>query len=429
LKIPSRLSSVVLWSVISAAFIGPGTVTTAVAAGSQFQLDLLWAITFATVGCVVLQEVSARITIASGRTLGQALLLTYGESKGAAAQWILGISVILGCAAYEAGNILGAVSGLNLITGWQNTWLTILVTLSAGAVLWVGGKSWISNLMTLLVVVMGIAFAALAMSASYEPSVLMKSIIVPSVPPGAELLVLGLVGTTIVPYNIFIGAGISKGQTIPLMRVGLTVSVLIGGSITAFILLAGNSIESFTSFSELARGMSDKVGSWGAAAMAVGLFAAGFSSAITAPYAASIISTTVFGATSTWKVRLVWGSVLLTGFAFGISGVRPIPVILAVQAINGLILPLLTVYLIFVVNDARIVTRQYVPGAVYNLVLLSILFIVLLISLNNVDRSLIAWFGLDSPHLILNISLSAIGTLLVAGWLVRTSARKDGEKL
>jgi manganese transport protein len=111
-----------------------------VAAGSQFQLDLLWAITFATVGCVVLQEVSARITIASGRTLGQALLLTYGESKGAAAQWILGISVILGCAAYEAGNILGAVSGLNLITGWQNTWLTILVTLSAGAVLWVGGK-------------------------------------------------------------------------------------------------------------------------------------------------------------------------------------------------------------------------------------------------------------------------------------------------
>jgi manganese transport protein len=175
--------------------------------------------------------------------------------------------------------------------------------------------------------------------------------------------------------------------------------------------------------------MSDKVGSWGAAAMAVGLFAAGFSSAITAPYAASIISTTVFGATSTWKVRLVWGSVLLTGFAFGISGVRPIPVILAVQAINGLILPLLTVYLIFVVNDARIVTRQYVPGAVYNLVLLSILFIVLLISLNNVDRSLIAWFGLDSPHLILNISLSAIGTLLVAGWLVRTSARKDGEKL
>jgi manganese transport protein len=400
-----------------------------VAAGSQFQLDLLWAITFATVGCVVLQEVSARITIASGRTLGQALLLTYGESKGAAAQWILGISVILGCAAYEAGNILGAVSGLNLITGWQNTWLTILVTLSAGAVLWVGGKSWISNLMTLLVVVMGIAFAALAMSASYEPSVLMKSIIVPSVPPGAELLVLGLVGTTIVPYNIFIGAGISKGQTIPLMRVGLTVSVLIGGSITAFILLAGNSIESFTSFSELARGMSDKVGSWGAAAMAVGLFAAGFSSAITAPYASSIISTTVFGATSTWKVRLVWGSVLLTGFAFGISGVRPIPVILAVQAINGLILPLLTVYLIFVVNDARIVTRQYVPGAVYNLVLLSILFIVLLISLNNVDRSLIAWFGLDSPHLILNISLSAIGTLLVAGWLVRTSARKDGEKL
>lgn len=380
-------------------------------------------------GCIVLQEVSARITIASGKTLGQALLLTFGDRKGTTAQWILGISVILGCAAYEAGNILGAVSGLNLLTGWPSGLLTIVVTLAAGSVLWVGGKSWISNLMTFLVIVMGIAFAALAASASYDTSVLVRSIIVPSVPPGSELLVLGLVGTTIVPYNIFIGAGISKGQTIPLMRTGVTISVLIGGLITAAILLAGNSIESFNSFPELAKGMSDKVGAWGAAALAVGLFAAGFSSAMTSPYAASIISTTVFGTTSARNARFVWGAVLLTGFAFGISGVRPIPVILAVQAINGLILPLLTVYLIFVVNDERIVTREHVPGLLYNIVLLIILFIVLLISLNNIDKSLISWFGFESDHLVLTLSLSAIGTAVVGGFLLRGTLTGNRLKL
>jgi manganese transport protein len=412
--IPSRLSSVILWSVISAAFIGPGTVTTAVAAGAQFQLSLLWTITFATFGCIVLQEVSARITIASGLTLGQALAHTFGVRRGKTAQWILGVSVMLGCAAYEAGNILGAVSGLRLVTGVSSTLLTIFVTVTAAAVLWAKGKSLISAIMTSLVCVMGIAFVALAASTPLDASAVAKSFFVPSLPLGSGLLVLGLVGTTIVPYNIFIGAGISKGQTIPLMRVGLSVTVLVGGAITAAIVLAGNSIGSFTSFPDLAKAMEEKVGGWGSTAVAFGLFAAGFSSAITSPYAASIISSTVLGTTEEWKSRLVWASVLLTGFVFGISGVKPIPVILAVQAINGMILPLLTIYLIAVVNDEGIVTKRHVPGLAYNLVLLAILFIVLVISLNNIDKSLISWSGLSGDHLTSTLTISALGTLIIA---------------
>ena len=111
----NTLSSVILWSVISAAFIGPGTVTTAVTAGSQFKLNLLWAVTFSTIGCILLQEVSARITIASGLTFGESLIKKFGPSTGKMLQWLVGGSVIFGCAAYEAGNILGAVAGLHLL--------------------------------------------------------------------------------------------------------------------------------------------------------------------------------------------------------------------------------------------------------------------------------------------------------------------------
>ena len=399
---------------ISAAFIGPGTVTTAVSAGSQFGLDLLWAVTFATLGCIVLQEVSARITIASGLTLGAAMIASFGERKGRAAQWVVGISVMLGCAAYEAGNILGAVSGLNLVIAWPGWLLTIIVTVASGAILWSSRSKWISSIMTLLVLVMGIAFAALALSQDLGPISLLKSSVVPVIPTGSELLVLGLVGTTIVPYNIFLGSGISKGQTLPLMRIGVSISVLIGGLITAFILLAGNSIASFGSFHELATAMSEKVGNWGAVALAMGLFAAGFSSAITSPYAASIITSTVLGDDHKGRIRATWMLVLLTGFVFGISGVRPIPVILAVQAINGLILPLLAAYLILVVNDERIVTKAHMPGMIYNIVLLIILFVVLLIGLNNVDKSLIAWFGLTGSHLGLIVVVSALAGLGIA---------------
>jgi Mn2+/Fe2+ NRAMP family transporter len=396
-KPPSTLSSVILWSVISAAFIGPGTVTTAVSAGSNYGLTLLWAVIFATFGCIALQELSARITIASGMTFGESLLKKFGPRNGRVLQWLVGGAVVFGCAAYEAGNILGAVAGLNLLTGWSNTLLTILVTTVSGAVLWFRGKDLISNLMTTLVVIMGVAFTTLAFSQDFTIKDLATSAITPVIPSGAELIVLGLIGTTIVPYNIFIGAGISKGQTIPLMRVGLSMSVAIGGTITAAILIAGISIRNFDSFEEIAAAMSQQVGQWGAYAVAFGLFAAGFSSAITSPFASSLIATTVFGFSSEWKVRLVWLLVLLTGFVFGISGARPIPVILAVQALNGLILPLITMYLIIIVNDESIVPKKAAHGSRYNIVLMVIMLAVSLIGVSNIDKSTSAAFGLSEP--------------------------------
>ncbi|MBK5279529.1 MAG: divalent metal cation transporter, partial [Bacteroidia bacterium] len=93
-----KVSSVILWSVISAAFIGPGTVTTAVTAGYQFQLDLLWAVVFATASCIILQETSARIVIASGLSLGEAVVKKFGNKNGFWINMFIGISIVIGCA-------------------------------------------------------------------------------------------------------------------------------------------------------------------------------------------------------------------------------------------------------------------------------------------------------------------------------------------
>jgi manganese transport protein len=421
----NKLSSVILWSVISAAFIGPGTVTTAVTAGSEFHLSLLWAVTFSTLACILLQEISARIAIASGLTFGESLTKKFGVGMGRALQWIVGGSVIFGCAAYEAGNILGAVAGLNLITGWKTVGLTIAVTAASAGILWIGGKNWISNLMMALVVIMGVAFAALAFSQETSARGLISSAFVPSIPVGSEWIVLGLVGTTIVPYNIFIGSGISKGETIPLMRIGLAISVTIGGLITAAILIAGISIEKFSSFQELSQVITAQVGAWGGLALALGLFAAGFSSAITSPYAASLIATTVFGFKKINHVRWIWALVLLTGFLFGISGVKPIPVILAVQAINGLILPLLTLYLILIVNDRNIVPKHHQHGVAYNAILLVILFTVLLIGFSNIDKSISTALLLESTsHFMIVIILSVVIVLYTSFLVFRDKSKE-----
>ncbi|MBX2947168.1 MAG: divalent metal cation transporter [Cyclobacteriaceae bacterium] len=419
---PSKLSSVILYSVISAAFIGPGTITTAITAGATHQLQLLWAVALGTLGCLVLQETSARVVISSGLNLGQASQKCFGNTWGKALMVLVGVTVMLGCAAYEAGNILGAVSGLNLLSAVNTKALTILIVVCAFVVLWTNKRQVISWLMTILVGLMGFAFFVLALQQPFSVVDVLKYAVAPTFPSGSALLILGLVGTTIVPYNIFLGSGISKGKTIPLMRIGLTVSVLMGGMITAAILIAGASVQAFSSFPELAESLREKLGPIGSLALGVGLFAAGLSSSITAPYASAIIASTIFGWEDQRRLRWVWGIVLLVGFSFGISGVKPIPVILTVQALNGLILPLLVALLVFLINSKVLIAENYRQGWMANIVLLFIFGSVMLIGLNQVEKTLIAAGWFETTHIGVLAVLSIVLIALVGFWAI---SRRD----
>jgi manganese transport protein len=93
-----RFLQILFWSVISAAFIGPGTVTTAASSGARFGYSLLWALLFSTVACLVLQEASARVTIVSGRTLAGAIRRRFRGGAGGVlvTAMVLG-AVVLGC--------------------------------------------------------------------------------------------------------------------------------------------------------------------------------------------------------------------------------------------------------------------------------------------------------------------------------------------
>jgi len=115
--VKQRLINILFWSVIAAAFIGPGTVTTAASAGAGFGYALIWTLIFSVAACYVLQEASARITAVSGINLGQAMRQEYSSTiPGKAITWLALIAIVTGCAAFEAGNILGAVAGIGIIT-------------------------------------------------------------------------------------------------------------------------------------------------------------------------------------------------------------------------------------------------------------------------------------------------------------------------
>lgn len=342
----SSWSRAVVWSLIAAAFIGPGTVTTAARAGSEGGWGYLPFVILAAFAGFLLMEMAARLTLVSGQTLGQIL--------GTRRRWLAiscFVAVLLGCVAYQAGNLVGALGGLQLILGLDRWWVLVLAA-AAAVVLWPGETKWIARSLAGVVTLMAVVFIVAAGQLLFSGTSL----------SGNELVrtgtVIGLVGTTIVPYNFFLAAGLSKGQLLGDMRTGLLLSFFVGGIITMGIVLVGSVATSFTNFADLARTLDAVLGDWSKVVLGIGLFAAGFSSAVTAPLAAAIAGRELLvrepGADSPVKkarFRMIWGGVLLIGVVVGLLKIDIITIILAAQVANGLLLPLVAAIVLVFAND------------------------------------------------------------------------------
>lgn len=401
MKIKSGILNVLFWSVISAAFIGPGTITTAAKAGAVFQFDLLWALSFSIIACLVLQEASARITILSGMNLGQAIYKQYENKKN---KWLVIIAVfgaiILGSAAYETGNILGAISGLGLIFGdsLKNLFVIIICT-TAIIALSLSSQKTLARVLGFIVVTMGISFFITAILVKPDFSLILKGSFIPKIKDlntsGSGLLILGLIGTTVVPYNLFLGSGISsKDQKLSEMRFGLAVAIILGGIISMAVLVTGTAISGEFSFQALGETITNNLGTWALYLFGFGLFAAGFTSAITAPLASALTARSITGnenhpgwSNKSFKFRLVWFSVIIVGFGFGISDIKPVPAIIIAQALNGFVLPFISVFLLFVINNKDLMGEQGRNSWISNVLMTMIVWVTLVLGIINVLKA------------------------------------------
>jgi manganese transport protein len=418
------LRKTLIWFVISAAFIGPGTVATATSAGAQYGLALLWTIVFAIIACIVLQEGAARINIAANLSLGQAIVKQFNsDNKKFSLALVLTIAVVLGCAAYEAGNILGAVSGITLVSGINTRVATVAIIAIAATLLYTNRFNLITNFLAMVIGVMGITLLAVAFSLDINSSQLIQGMTLPHIPKGSELLTLGLIGTTVVPYNLFLGSRIAKSQELKNMRRGLSLSVMLGGLISFSLIIIGSKVVGPFSFSGVADALSTATGPWAIYFFAFGLFAAGLTSAITAAWAASITLTSTIKVKSEERAfRITWMLVLLTGLVFGVSQVKPIPIIILAQAVNGVLLPFLAIAILLVLNNKKIMLEN-ANKLLGNIFLMLIIWVTGVLGLLNVTKALISALAIEQPInntiLITLASLSLLITIGVGFYVVR----------
>ena len=234
-----------------------------------------------------------------------------------------------------------------------------------------GTYQTIQNALVCLVGLMSIVFCAVAGLTAPDIGDLIAGVLIPRLPPGSLLTVLALIGTTFVSYNLFLHASTAlerwpdasrNDENIRESRRDTVFSVVLGGLITAAVVVAASPLlgqgADAANAAAVAERLEPLLGRAAPVFFGLGLFAAGLTSAITAPLAAAYAAGGALG----WppdlrsgRFRLLWGFVLATGVFCAVAlGGSPYYVILLAQAGNGLVLPLTLILLLMVVNKTRI---------------------------------------------------------------------------
>ena len=381
---------------VAAAFIGPGTVTTASIAGANFGFVLMWALLLSIIVTFVLQEMSSRLGIISGLGLSEALRSSINNHFLKAFLMILIVSALgIGNAAFEVGNITGAAIGLSQISNLSISSSVLIVGILVLILLGTRIFKMLEQILTVLVVIMSLLFLLTMITIEIDYSKLLRGLLIPNATPSSLLTIMALIGTTVVPYNLFLHADASKRkwkdqevtQALNNSRADTAISIGLGGLITLAIMSTsavaffGSSME--ISSENLARQLEPILGSYSSYIFNFGLFVAGITSAVTAPLAASIAVTEALGwknDPSSFRFKLVWIIILLIGLLFAYFGTKPLQAILFAQATNALLLPFLALFLFYVVNNSRLMGSHKNTITINMIALIIIMAVVLLSS-------------------------------------------------
>lgn len=387
---------------IAAAFIGPGTVTLCTISGAYYGMSLLWAVLFSILAAIILQEMSVRLGIITQKSIPQLLREEIKNPLLKALIFSLILSAILiGNTAYEAGNISGGVLGLETLIGkWDLSLgrfhlnlISVAMGLIAFCVLYVGSYKLLERGLIFLVLLMSISFLTTALLTKPNLLDIANGLFSFTAPKGSFLTIIGLVGTTIVPYNLFLHSSLVKEKwrkksDLNFARKDMVIAMCVGGLISLSIIItaAASPMNTAENAADLAIGLEPIFGSFAKYFLGIGLFAAGLTSAITAPLAAAYVASECFGWNTKLKsmqFRSVWISVLMLGVLVSSMGIKLITIIQFAQVTNGIILPLIAGILLWIMNKAS-VFGTYKNSLIQNLLGLLIVFLTLFLGLKSI---------------------------------------------
>lgn len=341
---------------------GPGNLTSAVEAGSAFGYALIWVIILSTILMIFFTDMSVRIGIAAPGSMIETVKRTLGRPVGVLA----GISVFFITLCFSVGNAAGSGLALSMLFGGSSVLWTLICSLAVAFVLLVRNiYGTIERVLLVLVAMMAFGFIASAIMARPDWSAALMGA-APSFPPGAELLIIALVGTNFSINAAFFTSYATRARGIvPDQYRDTTITdtipgIVAPGIMTCLVMMVaaavlGHTGERVETLVQLANVFEPLAGAVGSTVFVVGFFAAAFSSMLANATAGGTLLSDGLGWGSSFdstRSKLLIGCVLMFGFlVVALAPGSRVQLIIFAQAMTVLVAPFLGALLIIIANN------------------------------------------------------------------------------
>jgi len=344
---------------------GPGNLTTAMNAGALYGYTLIWVIIVSTILMIFLTDMSVRLGIRTPISLITSIKQTLGGWVGVLA----GVGVFLITLCFSVGNAMGSGVGLAmLIPGTSPVMWTLVCTVAVATILLVKGiYRIVEKVLIGIVALMAVCFIVSAFAARPDWAAAGVGLL-PVVPDGAWLLIIGLVGTNFSINAAFYTSygtkarGRTSGDYRDVTIVDTVPGIVAPGIMTALAIVVAAAVLNSTgadapgAFAGLTRIFEPIAGPVGAWIFGLGFFGAAFSSMIPNCVAGGTMLSDAFGRGATadsTTARLGSAFILAFGLAvtFIFSGSSPVQLIVLAQALTVLFAPLLAALIIVMANN------------------------------------------------------------------------------
>jgi NRAMP (natural resistance-associated macrophage protein)-like metal ion transporter len=360
--------------------------------GAKYGLGLLWAMLPICVCLIVVQEMVARLGTVTGKGLMDLIRERFGV------RWTLFASAVVIVA--NGGTTLAEFAGVAGALGLLGVprWIAVL-----GAAVMIGVLVLRANrrMVERVFLALGLAFFSYIITAFLVPvdwhavghDVLVPSLSHNGVSSGAYITdLIALIGTSITPYmQLFLQSSIvDKGSVesdYRYVRADVISGSLFAVAVAAFIVIttaftlnlhgfAGHGLSGSAGAQEAASALAPLAGSHAEQLFAVGLLGASLLAAAVLPLSTAFVVCEAFGAERSVQAGFNEAPLFFTLFigllavAAGIMIIPGVPisgVAIGTQVLDGILLPVLLVFIIVLANDRRLLGRRR-NGPIYNVI-------------------------------------------------------------
>jgi Mn2+/Fe2+ NRAMP family transporter len=359
-----------------------GGISTYSVDGASYGYATLWMIFVMTFSLVIVQETAARMGAVTGKGFAALIRERYGVRPTLFAM----LALLTSNAATSVAEFAGIAAALQLFG--VSKYVSVPI---AAVVVWLlvvrGSYRNIEKLLLVLSAVF-VSYIFAAFMAKPDWGAVLHATFVPTFIPTSRfvLIVIATVGTTIAPWmQFFVQSNIvDKGVTakdLVYQRVDVISGAVSANVIAWFIIVTTGTVlyprgVEITGAEQAAAALAPVAGEYAGTLFAIGLFGASLLAAFVLPLTAAYAVTEAFGwergIDRSWAEAPIFNAIYTFVIFFGavlvlIPKAPLITIMVLSQAVNGVLLPFLLVFMMGIVNDRRIMGR-HVNGRIYNLI-------------------------------------------------------------